>query len=290
MNLQIAKLFSDKNFQIILVVSAVLTTVIFVIDFLIFFENLQMFSSIGIVAALTFAFPIMLFIYSGYKKKKEVEEMFPVFLRDFVETVRGGQTLPQSFKALRKNNYKSLSPYINKIAAQLDWGIPIDKVLINFAKETESKLIARIISSVIESHRFGGNFADTFEALSNTTIEVDKLRQERMAYLQSQLITGYIIFFVFLAVIIGLGKFLVPSLSEVSTASLGTALGGAPESLATSSDLSGEYKVIFRNLILLQGFFAGLTVGKMAEGSILSGIKHSTILMVVGILVYTIFG
>jgi archaeal flagellar protein FlaJ len=282
----LTKIFSNKKFLTILIISVLVAVMIFIIDFLIFFSDLQIFSSIAIIAILTSMFPIMLFLYSGYSKKREVEEMFPIFLRDFVESLRGGMTLPQAFKVLRKNNYKALTPHIQKIAAQLDWGITVEKSLTNFSKETESKLIGRIISSVIESHKFGGNFADTFEALSSTSLEVDKLRQERRIYLQSQLMTGYIIFFVFLAVIIGLGKFLVPSLSEISTSGLGTTI----EQTTSPTDLANEYKIIFRNLILLQGLFAGLTVGKMSEGSTVSGIKHSIFMMVIGIVVFTIFG
>jgi len=284
MNLGIGKMLADRIFVIIIFVSVIVTSLIFAIDFLLFFDQLQIFSSIAILAILTFAFPILLFLYSTYQKKKEIEEMFPVFLRDFVESIRGGLTLPQAFKSLRKNDYKHLTPYIKKIAAQLDWGIPVDTVLLNFSKQVGSKLIARVVSSVIESHRFGGNFADTFEALSNTALEVERLRSERRLYLQSQMMTGYIIFFVFLVVIIGLGKFLVPSLSEVSTAGLGTGTAPPP------SDLADQYKVIFRNLILLQGLFAGLAVGKMAEGSTIAGAKHSMFMMIVGLLVFTFFG
>lgn len=284
MNLGIKKMFENKVFVIILFLSAVVTSLIFVIDLLLFIDELQIFSSIAILAILTFAFPIMLFFYTTYRKKKEVEEMFPVFLRDFVESIRGGMTLPQSFKSLRKNDYKSLTPYIKKIAAQLDWGIPVETVLLNFSKQSESKLISRIISSVVESHRFGGNFTDTFEALSNTALEVERLRTERRLYLQSQMMTGYIIFFVFLVVIIGLGKFLVPSLTQISTASLGGSVTQNPQNLAD------QYKVIFRNLILLQGLFAGLAVGKMAEGSTISGAKHSMFMMIIGLIVFTFFG
>lgn len=282
---RIMKIFADKTFIIMLLLSTVVTTLIFIFDFLLFFSDIELFSSIAIFALLTFAFPILLFFYRDYTRKKQMEETFPVFLRDFVESIRGGMTLPQAFKALRKNDYKTLTPKINKIAAQLDWGIPVDKVLLSFAKETESKLIMRIVSSVVESHRFGGNLADTFEALSATSLEVERLRSERQLYLQSQMLTGYIIFFVFLIVIIGLGKFLVPSLSEVSAAGLGTI--GVP---SASQDLAAQYKIIFRNLILLQGLFAGLAVGKMAEGSIISGAKHSMFMMTVGIIVFTIFG
>lgn len=280
------KLFRNKTFFIIFLVSAAVSALILIVDFVIFFQEFQLFSSIAIVAALTFGFPILLFVYNDFRKKKEIEEMFPVFLRDFVESMRGGMTLPQAFKSLRKNDYKSLTPLISKIASQLDWGIPVENVLMSFSRETESKLIGRVVSSVIESHRFGGNLADTFEALANTALEVERLRTERRLYLQGQMMTGYIIFFVFLVVIIGLGKFLVPSLSEVSSAGLGQIGQNVP----ATTDLSDQYRTIFRNLILLQGLFAGLAVGKMAEGSTISGVKHSMIMMIVGILVFTFFG
>ena len=240
-------------------------------------------SLLNVVAAMLLAAPIIIVLYLRYERRKQLEEYFPVFLRDFVESVRGGMTIPQAFKTISNNDYKALSHYIKKVAAQLDWGIPVSTVLFRFSKETKSKLIARIISSVIESHRFGGNLVDTFEALSKTAVEVDRLRAERMLYLQSQMMTGYIIFFVFLGVMLGLQQFLVPSLAEVSP--LGTLSGGV-----TQEGLAGEYKTVFRNLIVIQGLFAGLTVGKMAEGSMVAGVKHSIFMVFIGSLIFSIFG
>ena len=171
------------------------------------------------------------------------------------------------------------------MAAQMSWGIPIETVLRNFVKESKSKIIGRIVSSVIESHKFGGNLADTFEALSNTALEIERLRAERRLYLQSQMITGYIIFFVFLGVMIGLEKFLVPSLTQ---STFGPGMGAQLQ--ISQEALAQEYRTLFRNLILVQGFFAGLTVGKMAEGAMIAGIKHSVIMMLVGGLIFTFFG
>ena len=244
------------------------------------FVNLSM--TINIVATLILLSPVIIILYFRYEKKKEIEENFPVFLRDFVESVRGGMTIPHAFKTVSKNDYSALTPYIRKIAAQLDWGIPVSTVLLKFSKEAGSTMVSRIISSVVESHRFGGNLVDTFEALSKTAIEVDRLRSERMLYLQSQIVTGYIIFFVFLAVMLGLQQFLVPSLTQVSP--LGTLSGGASQ-----EGLAAEYKVLFRNLIVMQGLFAGITVGKMAEGSMIAGVKHSLFMIFVGTLVFSIF-
>lgn len=272
-----------KKIYLIIVLSSVMTGMILLINFLYLRTITDIFSSINLIAAFLFALPIVMVKYMENRKLKMLEEMFPIFLRDFVESIRGGMTVPHALKSVSKNDYKVLSPYIKKMAAQMDWGIPADKVFLKFSKESKSKLIGRIISSVVESHRFGGNLSDTFEALSNTSLEVERLREERKLFLNSQLMTGYIVFFVFLSVIIGLEKFLVPSLAQVNPGGIGMSGLGPPQ-----ENLVSEYKVIFRNLILIQGLFAGLSVGKMAEGTTISGVKHSMFMMFVGILIYMI--
>lgn len=245
-------------------------------------------TTLYIIGAVVIGAPVVIFKYFESNKLKEMEQNFPVFLQDFVESMRGGMTLPQAFRTISENKYGVLSPLVKKMSAQLEWGIPVEKVLTNFAKATRSSLISRIVITVMESHKFGGKLIDTFEALSGTAIQVERLRAERRLYLNSQIVTGYIIFFVFLAVILGLEKYLVPSLGSVSAQSLTQISSGGP--VISQANLSKEYNNIFRNLIIMQGLFAGLTVGKMAEGAVVAGIKHSAFMMTVGIVVFLIFG
>ena len=61
--------------------------------------------------------------------------------------------------------------------------------------------------------------------------------------------------------------------------------GGAGEAGAGLS--AEELARPFLYLLLAQGFFAGLTIGKLAEGAVKKGIKHSFILMVTAFLVST---
>lgn len=270
----------NKKLIWILLPSLALASILFAVNWLIFKGISNIFFTINMVGGLIVALPIVIVRYTEYKKKKEIEEMFPVFLRDFVESVRGGLIITQAFKSVSGNDYKALTPYVKKISEQLDWGISVDKILLNFAKEVKSEMIGRIVSSVIESHRFGGNLADTFDSLATTATEIKRIRSERKTYLQSQLITGYIVFFVFLGVMVALEKFLVPSMAKSAIS------GGATE----SSQLTlGEYNTLFRNLILIQGFFAGISVGKMAEGNMVSGLKHSMFMILIGVLVFVFF-
>jgi flagellar protein FlaJ len=282
----LAKMGVDKRLLYILVVTIAVCGCILIINYLYLRTFETLFWVINILALFMVMFPPVMIKYIEYGKHKEVEEMFPIFLNDFVESVRGGMPIPQAFKNVSRNDYRSLTPYIKKMTAQMDWGIPVEKVLLKFAVKTKSKFIARIVSSVIESHRFGGNLAETFEALSKTSLEVEKLRAERKLYMSSQMMTGYIIFFVFLAVIIGLEKFLTPSLSQIGPS--GLSLSPQAGSGGGGQALVKEYRSMYRALIFIQGFFAGLSVGKMAEGSLISGLKHSMFMMFAGGLAFTL--
>jgi flagellar protein FlaJ len=264
----------------ITIANAAIVTSIVVLAYFLFRDVEGLFSSILILAAVMFIVPIALVKYYDVWKIKALEDFFPQFMRDLVETIRAGMTLPQALKSVSRNDYGHLSPYVKKLNAQLDWGIPFDKALLNFSRSTRSKLIGRITSTIIESHRFGGNLTDVFESISSTAIEIERLREERKLYINSQLMTGYIIFFVFLLVIIGLQKFLVPTLSEINIG----------EITSQPEEMGSQYNEMFRNLIIVQGLFAGLVIGKMAEASVVAGVKHSLVLLIVGILIYTLSG
>ena len=238
----------------------------------------ELLSTIIILGAIMFVVPIALVRYYEIWKIKAAEDYFPQFMRDLVEVIRSGMTLPQAVKSVTVNDYGHLTPYIKKLDAQLEWGIPFDKALLKFSKSTKSKLIGRITSTIIESHRFGGNLTDIFESISSTSVEIERLREERKLYINSQLITGYVIFFVFLIVIIGLQKFLVPSLTEVAVGEIATA----------PKEMEVQYGEMFRNLVILQGMFAGLVIGKMSEGAIVGGIKHSLFLVILGTVIYSL--
>jgi flagellar protein FlaJ len=272
----------ENKYLVLVILNSFVVLGIVAINFIFLKDIPNIFSTINILAGVMFVLPVVLWKYLEYRKLRVIEEMFPAFLRDFVESMRSGMTIEQTMKSLKRNDYKELNPHVKRMAAQLDWGVSVETVLKKFAKATGSPLIGRTVSSVIESHRFGGNLTDTFEALNNATIEIERLKAERSMYLYSQVMTGYIIFFVFLGVIIALGKFLIPSLTTVTIEGVTAA--------TEQSNLSAGYKDLFRNLILIQGLFAGLSVGKMSEGAIISGVKHSLIMIIIGIVVFTLFG
>jgi flagellar protein FlaJ len=213
-----------------------------------------------------------LFEYKKYKHNKEIEERFPDFLRDITQNIKTGMTLTQAIIATKNTYYGALTPHIKKIVTKIDWAIPFDEVLKEFSSQT-TPLIKKTVSTITETYSGGGDITQILEATGKTIKEINKIRKERFSAIYNQMITGYIIFFIFIGVLIILQKYLVPSLFAFSSPEIG--ISGIQDAAKTYSD-------IFQWLILIEGFFSGLVIGKMAEGSLLAGLKHSFVLTVIG--------
>ena len=84
----------DSKVLVLAAVAALVLSVAVGLNIVPILEFLGSNSTLAILAVIVALIPIALIVYSGYAKKKEIEEIFPVFLRDFVESVRSGMTIP----------------------------------------------------------------------------------------------------------------------------------------------------------------------------------------------------
>ena len=241
---------------------------------IIFIVNLLTVSSIYVTV-----FSIILVIslplwheYKEHAERKEIEEKLPDFLRDVAENLRAGMPLPQSIASASKSSYGALGRHVKHMAAQIDWGVSLTDILNGFSRN-QTISVKRTVATIIEAQRSGGDVAQIFDSVGRNMIEINKIQKERLSTIQSQLITGYIVFFVFLGVLISLQLFLVPSLSTFS-----------PELGFTQTDIASTYKTLFTALIIIQGLFSGIILGKMAEGKVIAGAKHAGVFVVVGLL------
>ena len=267
----------SKEREFFVLGSLVLGASLISVNFFFFRSLIQIFTVLNLIGATLVLGPPTIIKYKEYKESRKIESSFPDFLNNIVSGVESGMTLPQAIESASKNDYGPLSPYVKKMSYQINWGIPFDQVLNSFAKKVRSRVLKRTVSTIIETHRSGGNIADVLKSVAESIREVEKIREERKAHVYSQILTGYVIYFVFLGVIIGLQKFLMPTLVFSGASQFGM---GPTESFS--------YQDIFQNLIIIQGLFSGLAIGKMSEGSILAGLKHLIVFIAIGFTAFTL--
>ena len=205
---------------------------------------------------------------------KKIEEMFPKYLGDIAQNIASGMTLPQAIRTASKNDYGVLTPLVKEITAKISWGITLERVLHDFAEKTGSHLMKRNVQTIIETHRSGGSIDTVLKSVAQSLIELERIKKERSSSVYSQMINGYVIYLIFLGVMIGMSSFLIPTFKFSET----------------NADLENTFKEIFQSLVVIQGFFAGISIGKLAEGSLQAGIKHSLVLVVFGYSAFVLFG
>jgi len=227
----------------------------------------------GIIVAV---FPFVLNMINENKIANEKEEMFLEFSRNLVESVKAGNPISKSILNVRNKPYGVLSENIKKLANQIYIGIPLNVALQNFSEDTNNKTISRALTLIGQAERAGGDIGEILESVAGAVSLSDKLKKERKSVISTLVVQGYIIFFVFMVIILIMQFKILPMVSGIAeVGAIGTTGFGGGGAGLSQEEISSS----FLYLLLVQGFFSGLTIGKLAEGNIKAGVKHSFILM-----------
>ncbi len=228
------------------------------------------------------------FVFTTMQKTRiagEKEEMFLEFTRNLVESVKTGTPISKSIINMRKKPFGVLSRHVEKLANQIAMGIPLRVALQTFANDINNTTVSRTITLIGQAERAGGNIGEILESVAKAVSMADKLKKERKATISTLAVQGYIIFFVFMIIVLVMQFYIIPMISGIaSVGSLG--LGGvtAPSGGAEALDVSRA----FLYLLIIQGLFSGLTIGKLSEGTLKAGLKHSFALVVLSFSIATI--
>jgi len=233
------------------------------------------------IGVLIVVFP---FVYSAIRDttvSNEKEEMFLEFARNLVESVKTGTPISKSILNVKNRPYGALTPHVKKLANQIQIGIPLNRAIQTFAKDVNNKTITRALTLIGQAERAGGDIGMILESVANAVSMSDKLKKERRAAIQTLVVQGYIIFIVFIIIILVMQFRILPMISGI--AEVGGAVG-----LGVGGELdTAEISNAFLYLLLIQGFFSGLTIGKLAENNMKAGLKHSFALMFLSFIIST---
>src|SRR3989344_2717005 len=229
---------------------------------------------------------VLPFVFSTITETKiarEKEEMFLEFARNLVESVKMGSSISKSILLLKKRNYEVLNKHVWKLANQISMGIPLNIAMQTFSKDIHNKKISKAITLIRQAERAGGDIGKILESVAEAVSTTDKLKKERKSAISTLIVQSYIIFFVFIIIVLVMQFQILPLVSGLA----GNVNLGGIEAGGAGFDKK-EIADAFLDLLLVQGLFSGLIIGKLAEENIKNGIKHSFILMISAFLIYTI--
>jgi flagellar protein FlaJ len=214
--------------------------------------------------------------YVDYKWRKGVDEHLPDLFRSIVQAQEVGMTLPNALEEAAKRDYGPLTSELKKMTVQISWGASFEDALMAFGKRVGTVLTQRTVPMIIEASRAGGRVEKVFDPMGKFIQTTNLLEKERKTQTRPYIAIIYVALFVFLFTIVLLFKTFFTSTEGVPLLSTPTM---APE----------DMQRLFFHLSLVQGLFGGLVAGKMGEGSLSAGLKHSAVMMLLGFVALKFF-
>ncbi len=220
--------------------------------------------------------PTAILNYVEYRWRKAVDERLPDLFRSIVQGQETGMTLPQALENAAKRNYGPLTVELKKMVSQISWGMPFEEALLALGRRVNTVLVQRTVPLVIEASRSGGHVEKVFDPMGKFVQSTLLLDKERRNQTRPYVAIIYVAFFVFLFTIVLLFQ------------SFFVSIEGLPL-LSPSTMSSEQMRRIFFHMTTIQALFGGLVAGKMGEGTINAGLKHSLVMMLCGYIALKIF-
>jgi len=220
--------------------------------------------------------PVAILDYADYRWRKAVDEHLPDLFRSIVQAQEVGMTLPNALEEAAKRDYGPLTSELKKMTVQISWGSSFEEALLAFGRRVGTVLTQRTVPMIIEASRAGGRVEKVFDPMGKFIQSPNLLEKERKTQTRPYIAIISVALFVFLFTIVLLFKTFFTSAEGMPLLSTPTM---APE----------DMQRLFFHLSLIQGFFGGLVAGKMGEGSLSAGLKHSVVMMMLGFVALKFF-
>ena len=153
----------DTTILILIALSSCFSTVLFLLGFLTlikvtgFSEDTISWVDFMVFGVLSAIGPIGFYNHLMTKKKKDIEDQLPDFLREISSSTASGMTVFDSIISAARGDHGRLTPELQKMSAQLSWGIPANESLENLAKRINTDTVKRMAITVNKALEIGGN-------------------------------------------------------------------------------------------------------------------------------------
>ncbi len=231
---------------------------------------------------------IPLVIFHEYKKGKEdkIQAQIPDFLKKLASTNETGMTLRDSIRLMTRSDI-GMGKEIRKIWNDIEWGMAINESLRRFANRVRTHIVARSVTLVTKANESSGDIGEVLTVAARDAAAEQELKNERKMSMFIYIVIIYISFLVFIGIIYIISTTFLTEMVKASEKV--TSSGGHASTLRLTREMMGTYNRMFFHGAMIQGFSSGLIAGVMGEGSVLSGLKHSVIMLTIGYLLFNLF-
>ena len=217
-----------------------------------------------------------------------IEAATPEFLERLASLNEAGMSIVQSVDRIRDADIGILSPEVDRIWRDLQYGSTVNDAFIRFGRRVRTAAIARVVTLLTNAMHASGNVGPVIRIAAEQHRAELSLRRQRRQQMLTYLVVIYIGFLVFLVIIIAISEMLVPNIPETSPVEGGTssAVGGGGLFSEFGGANQAAYTLTIFHAALIQAICAGFIAGQLGEGSLRDGAKHAAIMLAIGYILF----
>ena len=203
------------------------------------------------------------------KTKNSMEQGVNSFLRDLTEVRKTGLSPEKCIENLSTRDYGSFSPELRKISAEISWGIPVKKVMMDFLSRTRSWMVQIVMFLLVETIDVGGGTITMIESLARFNNLTQDVEKEKKMSVRPYVMMPYLASILLVATTIMMMSF-------TTGFGVGTVGAAPPQN-------NSLMQTIFMTSVIFHSYLIGIVAGKISDESIASGFKHASILVIIAV-------
>ncbi len=239
--------------------------------------NLSVHDWIAMSLIILIGIPSFAIYFRNERRLKAIDDNLPFLLREIADSQRIGMHLPRAIAEAAKRNYGPLTPELKKLAAKVSWGVPFRDAMVSFRESIGTPLAKQASILILEAERSGGDLEQIFDAAQQHIQEILDIKRERETQIQPYIVVVYASYLIFVFVIYILFATFFETFGATAIPVNNVEVIPIP---------IHAFRTIFLYVLLTQGFFSGLTAGKMGSGKLKIGLIHSSVLMLIAFLAH----
>jgi flagellar protein FlaJ len=226
-----------------------------------------------------------------YKRRIDrIEAATPELLERLASLNEAGMSVVEGFDRVRGSDLGVLSPEVERIWRDLEFGSNISDALVRFGRRVRTTAVTRVVVLLTNAMAASGNMGPVLRIAANQSRADLKMRRQRRRQMLTYLVVIYISFAVFIVIILSVNEVLVPSLpDQVPTPDSSNRLGVDTSSFARLGSVDkAAYTLVFFHTALVQAVSSGFIAGQIGEGSLKDGTKHAAIMLLLAYVVFIV--
>lgn len=235
---------------------------------------------------LTWGVIFLILDYKKYRRKIELEEVWPEYLQLVVSNINAGMLIDVALWSAVKPKYDVLAKEIEQVAKQTLTGKELSEALTEFAEKYDSIMVQRTISLLIEGMESGGRIATLLNKVSLDIQDTKIMRKEMSASVMT-----YSIFITFATIVaapflFGLSTQLLIIIQEIIGKLGQTSSTNAMITFSGNTVKVSDFKIFAYTMLGITSFMSACLIGSIRRGSIRDGLKFIPLFIIVTMIIY----